>query len=203
MAITASTTIQTKFGPFSVSYHKFDDQSCVSFSFGDLTKGTPVIRIHSACLFGEAFSSLHCDCDQQLTQTMQMIQKSGAGSIIYSYQEGRGIGLENKIKSMEIERVEHVDTVEAFKKLGFDKADLRTYAAEVSALKDLSVSKNIISFSGNPNKKKALEDNGFKIVEEIEIKDANLSQIALKEKSVKKEKLGYSYKEDPDRGASI
>lgn len=192
--ISASTVLQTKYGPFKVNYHEFDESACVSFSYGDITKNNPIARFHSACLFGESFLSLDCDCNYQVAQTMEAIVKSGAGIIIYSYQEGRGIGLKNKIKAMEIERVENCDTVEAFKKLGFDKPDYRTYEAEVGALKELSVSKSIISFSGNPAKRKAIESAGFNIIEELEIKDDGLSEVAIKEKKVKQEKMGYTYK---------
>ena len=103
--ITASTIIKTGFGNFKVSYHKFGKKICVSFSYGDLAKNEPIVRFHSACLFGEAFHSLHCDCQHQITKVMSLIQTNGNGVIIYAYQEGRGIGLENKIKSMELERI--------------------------------------------------------------------------------------------------
>ncbi len=80
--------------------------------------------------------------------------------IIYAYQEGRGIGLEKKIKAMEIQRVKMCDTIEAFKKLGFNKSDYRNYKESLDALKDLKVSKSIMTFSGNPRKVKAMENAG-------------------------------------------
>lgn len=194
MAIKSNTIIQTDFGLFAVSYHEVADKGYVSFVYGDVTKGIPVIRIHSACLFGEAFHSLHCDCDHQLTETMRAISKRGSGAIIYSYAEGRGIGLQKKIEAMEIERTTGCDTVEAFKKLGFDKPDYRDHKAEVEVLNELDVALKIHSFSGNPNKRTALEEAGFEIIDELEIEPDTLSEIALKEKNVKKEKMGYTYK---------
>ena len=194
MSIKSSTIIQTSFGPFKVSYHSITNLSCVSFSFGDITKGTPIVRFHSACLFGEAFHSLHCDCNHQLTETMRMIKKNGNGVIVYSYQEGRGIGLEKKIEAMEIERTTECDTVEAFKILGIDKPDMRDYKAEIEALKELNLSKTIHSFSGNPTKRKVLEDAGYIIKNEYEVEAGKVNEIALKEMKTKKDKLGYTYR---------
>jgi len=97
MPITASTIIKTRFGDFQVSFHETESGDCVSFSQGKLTKGKPIVRLHSACLFGEVFHSLHCDCLRQVTQTMALIQKNKCGVIVYSYQEGRGIGLKRKV----------------------------------------------------------------------------------------------------------
>lgn len=192
--IKSSTIVQTEFGPHRVSYHEITGNGYVSFACGDIAKGTPVVRIHSACLFGEAFHSLHCDCDHQLTETMKVIVQHGAGVIVYSYQEGRGIGLEKKISAMEIERTTGCDTVEAFQKLGLDKADYRDYRAEVEVLKELNLASHVYSFSGNPTKRKALEDAGYTIEDEYEITPDRLGEIALKERLVKKDKLGYTYK---------
>lgn len=195
MAITARTTIQTDFGPFAVASHTIHDKQLVSFSYGDVTQGTPIIRFHSACLFGEAFHSLHCDCAQQLTETMKLISEYGSGVIVYvAYEEGRGIGLENKIRAMELERTEGLDTVEAFKKLGFDP-DPRDFGPKVEVLRDLGVSKTIRTFSGNPKKRIALESGGFTLEQEIEINPTNLNELASNERKVKKEKLGYSHGE--------
>ena len=91
MAITSTTTIQTEFGPYKANHHNMGNDTIISFVYGDVTINTPIVRIHSACLFGEAFHSLHCDCSHQLTQTMKSIQTHGAGVIVYSYQEGRGV----------------------------------------------------------------------------------------------------------------
>ncbi len=193
LMITTKTILQTAFGPFEVQYHRINGEGHILFAYGDVSKDIPIIRIHSACLFGEALHSLHCDCDHQLTETMKQIQKYGTGIIIYSYQEGRGIGLEKKIAAMEIQRITGADTVEAFKQLGL-KSDYRTYRAEVEILKTVGVNKTIYIFSGNPHKRNALERAGFHIAKELEIKSSKLHPLAIREKRVKAEKMGYSYK---------
>lgn len=121
MAIVSSTILKTKFGKFKVCYHRTKYGDCVSFPKGNISKGILLLRIHSACLFGEVFNSLHCECEKQLEKTMRLIKKNRRGVIIYSYQEGLGIGLKKKIEAMEIQRLEKCDTVSAFKKLGFKK----------------------------------------------------------------------------------
>ena len=193
--ISATTIIQTTYGAFTINFHKDDGNERVSFVYGDVTVGEPIIRIHSSCLFGESFHSLHCDCEHQLTETMKAIVENGNGLILYAYEEGRGIGLENKIRAMEIERTSGVDTVEAFRTLGLD-ADPRNFKIAGDMLKDLRVSKTIKSFSGNPRKRKVLEEAGFIIVKEMEIDGIVLNDIAKKEKSVKQKKMGYTYKND-------
>lgn len=195
MALTARTTIQTSFGPFGVASHSVSNKQLVSFSYGDMTTGSPIVRFHSACLFGEAFHSLHCDCSQQLTETMRLIAEHGSGVIVYvAYEEGRGIGIENKIRAMELERSEGLDTVEAFKKLGFDP-DPREFETKVEVLRDLEISRTVTVFSGNPKKREALEKGGFILKKEIESNPTNLSALATSERKVKKEKLGYSHGE--------
>ncbi len=194
MAITSTTTIQTEFGPYKANHHNMGNDTIISFVYGDVRINTPIVRIHSACLFGEAFHSLHCDCSHQLTEAMKTIQTHGAGVIVYSYQEGRDIGLENKIKAMEVERETGCDTVDAFKKLGFDQADLRNFKNEVRVLQELNVSNKIYSFSGNPRKRNEIEAGGFTILDEYEIPEGVAGILAEKERRTKKEKLGYTYK---------
>ena len=127
MTITATTLLNTEYGNFKVSYHEHGNEFCVSFSYGDITKNDPIVRFQSSCLFGESFHSLMCDCKQQLDKSLELIKTNGDGIILYSYKEGRGIGLKSKILSMEIERVQNVNTFEAFKALGLDKTDYRYY----------------------------------------------------------------------------
>ena len=194
MTTKSKTIIQTEFGPFAVRYHDVGGTPVVSFTQGDITRGIQVVRMHSACLFGEAFHSLHCDCEHQLSETMRFIERHGSGIILYSYEEGRGIGLEKKIAAMELQRATGCDTVEAFKKLGLPP-DCRDYADEVAVLQELGVPAHIYSFSGNPIKRRALEDAGFHIDAEYEVESKHLSQLALREKRVKSEKMDYSYKD--------
>lgn len=191
--IIAQTILLTKYGKFKVSYHQFKNKFCISFSKGQLDKKIPIVRIHSSCLFGEAFHSMHCDCDYQLTQTMKLIEENKAGIIIYSYNEGRGIGLKRKIQTMEIERTKKVDTVEAFKFLGFKKSDYRDYKIEVRALRELKINRKIRTFSGNPQKLEALKGGGFKVIELISGEPLDISILAKKERLTKQEKMGYVY----------
>ncbi|MDP2860838.1 MAG: GTP cyclohydrolase II RibA [bacterium] len=190
MAITETTVLHLKFADFTTSYHKTKYGDCLSFSLGDVTRDTPIVRIHSACLFGEVFYSLHCDCGQQIKKSLQMIKKHGSGVIVYTYAEGRGIGIENKIKSMETEMRFHLDTVEAFSKLGFEKPDLRDYTREVQALKDLKLSKKVILISNNPQKIQALTDAGYRIKKTVTLK-IKLNEYNSRELFVKKHKLNY------------
>ena len=188
----AQTIIKTSFGKFDVQYFKPEEKEIVTFSYGDISSGVPIVRIHSSCLFGESFHSEHCDCAQQLTDTMRKIVERGSGVIVYVYEEGRGVGLKNKIRAMEIERVEGFDTVDAFAKLGFE-ADPRDFTIPAKVLKDLDVSKTIGLYSGNPKKRASLEKIGFEIIEEFETNSASLPEIAQKEKNTKRAKMGYSY----------
>jgi GTP cyclohydrolase II len=194
MAIKSTTIIQTECGPFGVSYHELEGKHCVSFCYGDISQGAPLVRIHSSCLFGEAFYSLHCDCRYQLVETMRQITKVGAGVIVYSYQEGRGVGLEKKIAAMEIQRKTNCDTVDAFMKLGLTEIDYRDYKTEIGALKELGTSQHIGLFSGNPNKRKALEAAGFVIDKDYDIQPNKLDELAIRERKTKIEKMGYDYR---------
>lgn len=191
--IKSQTILSTKYGKFKVSYHQYKNKFCISFSKGKINKKIPIIRIHSSCLFGEAFHSLHCDCDYQLTETMKLIEKNKSGVLVYSYKEGRGIGLKNKIKAMEIERIKKIDTVEAFRELGLKKYDYRKYVIEIKALKELRINKKIKTFSGNPNKISILKKAGFKIIEILSGKPLDISITAEKERITKQKKMGYIY----------
>jgi GTP cyclohydrolase II len=119
-----------------------------------------------------------------------MIKRHGLGVIIYTYAEGRGIGIENKIKSMGTEMRLHLDTVEAFSQLGFDKPDMRDYNREVEALNDLNLSNEIILISSNPQKIKALTDAGYNIKKTVTLK-IKLNDYNSRELFVKKHKLNY------------
>ena len=189
MSITESTWLKLKFGRFKVCYHKNKNGECVSFSYGDLKNKTPIVRIHSSCLFGEIFFSKHCDCQQQLEKTLKRIKKNRSGVIIYTYAEGRGIGLEKKIKAMEIQRTQKVDTLEAFAKIGLP-SDTRHYKAEIGALEDLNINKNIMVVSNNPTKIKSLKKAGYTIKKNIKIK-IRLNKDIKDELLTKKNKMGY------------
>ncbi len=189
MVITTRTILDLAPGTFNTFYHRNKSGEAVSFSLGDLKNNVPIVRLHSACLFGEAFHSLHCDCAEQLLKSLKLIKKKGSGVVIYGFQEGRGIGLEKKIQAMGIQRIENLDTVEAFKKLGLSP-DLREYDALIEALNDLKINKNIAIVSNNPNKINSLKKAGYKIVDIIKL-DVKLNKHIKNERLTKKNKMGY------------
>lgn len=190
MAITNSTIVETSNGIFKVSYHQFKTGSCVAFSMGDLDTGEPLVRMHSSCLFSEAFDSIDCDCKLQLEYSLRKIANESSGVIVYLYQEGRGHGLDMKIKAMEVEKVHNIDTFEAFKTLNLN-IDPRDYDIAISALKDLAVSRTIRLITNNPNKERQLSDRGFKITERVKLSYPINEKIASYLK-VKKDKMGHS-----------
>ena len=192
MALISSTTLQTKYGKLTVKYHQFkinfDFESCISISHGDLSKSVCIVRIHSACVFSESFGAIDCDCQYQLENSLKLISEKG-GVIVYLYQEGRGVGLLNKIKALELERVENIDTVAAFQRLHFE-LDPRRYTIAVKALRELGVNKKIELITNNSLKSLQLESGGFYISKKIKLRFPH-SKLIKKYLKVKKEKLGH------------
>jgi 3,4-dihydroxy 2-butanone 4-phosphate synthase/GTP cyclohydrolase II len=135
---------------------------------GQIEPEKPVmVRVHSECMTGDIFGSLRCDCGDQLHKAMSMIEKEGVGVILYLRQEGRGIGLVNKLKAYELQRKQGLDTVEANRRLGF-KADMRDYGLGAQMLVNLGVRKMRL-LTNNPKKMIGLEGYGLTIVEQIPI----------------------------------
>jgi GTP cyclohydrolase II len=131
---------------------------------GDLSKGVPLLRIHSQCFTGEVLGSLRCDCHDQLEMAMQAIAKEGRGLVIYEYQEGRGIGLMAKLEAYELQDA-GLDTIEANHALGF-KADLRDFSLPAAIVRDLGI-KKVRLLSNNSRKARALTEKGIEVVAQL------------------------------------
>lgn len=160
--------LPTKHGLFDIHIFENDEkQEHVLLSVGlpnQNPEKIPLIRIHSECLTGDAFSSLKCDCGEQLNTTMYMIQQYGCGAILYLRQEGRGIGLTNKIRAYALQDQGH-DTLEANLLLGLP-ADARTYEMCLPMLQHVGIHK-VKVLTNNPNKIRYLHDLGIEIVERV------------------------------------
>src|ERR1700692_3877285 len=160
-----STRMPTKWGMFTaigferdVSNGSRPAEPAVAVVMGDVTAGTPLLRIHSQCFTGELLGSLRCDCHDQLEMAMQAIAQEGRGLLIYEYQEGRGIGLMAKLEAYELQDA-GLDTVEANHALGF-KADWMDFTLPAAILRDLGI-KRVRLLSNNPRK------NGIELVVQL------------------------------------
>ncbi len=166
----AETVIPTAFaGEFKTIVYEnaVDDFLHIAMVKGEIDSNKPVlVRVHSECLTGDIFGSLRCDCGDQLHKAMEMMDKEGSGVLIYIRQEGRGIGLVNKLKAYALQD-QGLDTVEANEELGF-KADLRNYGIGAQVLVDLGVRKMRL-ITNNPKKMVGLEGYGLSIVEQVPI----------------------------------
>jgi len=186
----AVANLPTEWGDFQIAAYRSlttEEEFVVLFK-GEMKRDVPtLVRIHSQCLTGDVFGSTKCDCGRQLHQTMQMIQQEGRGAIVYQQQEGRGIGIVNKIRAYALQDL-GADTIEANVRLGL-AVDLRDYRQCAEILFDLGLCKvNVIS--NNPLKLQALEEAGLQIVERVSI-EVDSTEDAAGYLRTKKEKLGH------------
>ncbi|MBB3696439.1 bifunctional 3,4-dihydroxy-2-butanone-4-phosphate synthase/GTP cyclohydrolase II [Flammeovirga yaeyamensis] len=181
----------TEFGHFNLKAFRQTNTGELHLALikGDISTGDPVwLRVHSSCVTGDIFGSCRCDCGPQLHAAMEMIEKEGRGVILYMNQEGRGIGLINKLKAYKLQE-EGMDTVEANKALGF-KSDQRDYGVGAQILRKLGITKMKL-ISNNPKKRAGLIGYGLEIVENIPIEIAP-NKYNQKYLETKRDKLGHN-----------
>ena len=192
-----SSKLPTQWGEFDI--HGFEDpfkgKEHIAITMGDCASEEPLpIRIHSECLTGDALGSLRCDCGEQLQEALQNIAELGRGAILYLRQEGRGIGLVNKIRAYSLQD-QGADTVEANERLGFG-ADMRDYSICAPMLEHLGV-RQVKLMTNNPRKINALKDLGINVVEREAIQ-AGSNPHNIQYLSTKAGKLGHMFKSDDE-----
>lgn len=186
----AEAKLPTEFGCFRIIgfCSATSDEEFVALVKGEIKPDrATLVRIHSQCLTGDVFHSLKCDCGPQLERAMEMIQTEGSGIIVYQQQEGRGIGIVNKIRAYALQD-EGADTIEANLRLGFD-IDHRRYDQCAEVIKLLGAQR-VRLMSNNPDKVRALRDAGIEIVERVQL-EIKPKAPAFKYLMTKKEKMGH------------
>lgn len=188
--VVANAELPTRFGRFTISGIRGNGrgEEAVAIQHGTLQPGkAPLVRVHSQCLTGDVFTSERCDCRAQLELSLRKIAKDGSGIVLYLPQEGRGIGLLNKLKAYELQD-QGLDTVEANRKLGF-APDSRDYDFAAEALKALGV-RSVRLLSNNPDKVEQLEKAGVRVVERVPCRP-RVSHHSRAYLRTKKNKLGH------------
>jgi len=186
----AATRLPTDFGEFTAIAYEATvyDRVHLALVMGEVVGDAAVlVRMHSECLTGDVFHSLRCDCGSQLLKAMAIIKEAGRGVIVYLRQEGRGIGLHNKVRAYELQDL-GLDTVEANQALGF-KADLRDYGIGAQILVDLGL-RNLRLLTNNPSKRAGLEGYGLQVVERVPL-EVPANPENRKYLSTKRNKLGH------------
>ena len=187
-----STMLPTHSGMFRsvVFKNTLNDQTHIALVKGDIQSDLPtLVRVHSQCLTGDVFGSYRCDCGEQLNKSMEMIDREGNGVLLYLYQEGRGIGIVNKMKAYALQD-EGKDTVQANEELGF-KPDLRDYGIGAQILRKLGLGK-IRIMTNNPRKIVGLEGYGLQMVERVPI-EVQAKEDNIKYLRTKQDKLGHMF----------
>ena len=188
----ATANLPTQIGEFKIAGYRSlnSNEEFVALYKGKMQKDFPtLVRIHSQCLTGDVFGSIKCDCGLQLRKAMELIEEAGRGAIVYQQQEGRGIGIINKIRAYALQD-EGADTVEANEELGF-VVDAREYQQCAEILFDLGLCR-VRVMSNNPDKIKALKKAGLKVVERVPI-EVESEEPAAHYLRTKKEKLGHLF----------
>ncbi len=188
--VLVSTRLPTSYGEFILhGYENPQDHAAhLALVYGELTQTpAPLVRVHSECLTGDLFGSLRCDCGQQLEGALRTIQQAGCGVLIYLRQEGRGIGLINKMRAYNLQD-QGLDTVEANLHLGF-AADQRDYGVAIAILEQLKVA-SIRLLTNNPDKLSGFADSSIKVVERVPLQvDPSVENIDYLR--TKRDRLGH------------
>ncbi|PWU23636.1 hypothetical protein C5B42_02295 [Candidatus Cerribacteria bacterium 'Amazon FNV 2010 28 9'] len=181
----------TVFGDFNVISYNVTGSFAFAVTRGEIPQDDLLVRVQSPCLFGESFGVNSCDCGAQLTKALQIGSQESSFLLIYlSYQEGRGLGMGQKIKAIDTEANQHVDMVEAFHLLGFP-LDLREYRAAAEIIKDLNEEHSIRLMTNNPKKVAGLEEYGVQISARVPLLIDPPNAACQRYLTTKKHKMGH------------
>src|ERR687894_17425 len=186
----AEARLPTDFGEFRIAGYRSltSAEEFVALARGELRGERPtLVRIHSQCMTGDVFGSVRCDCGRQLRAAMELIASEGRGAVVYQQQEGRGIGIINKIRAYALQD-EGADTIEANERLGLG-ADLRHYGQCAEILLDVGL-RRVRVLSNNPMKLRAMEEAGLRVVERVSI-EVEAADPAMHYMRTKKQKMGH------------